>query len=287
MDVAIQEHRLLRRRRVDFSDLVRLFAGSVGGIRRDECFMPLGVDGIFELYRWMAASVTGDAWDRWSWPTRWGRGSLVADLGGRPGCTSTHDVTPLRGSFVWYQDSRPPCGWRTELATRIGHALLDGGKMAEWREAMGIDLGKPRFVSMLVYDCPPPAQGARWSSLVDFGREVDSLFALATPTRRLRKQLNKYHPDARYLTAVLLAPASNGWIACTEYGVDGARWNGPEIAQGKDEPFVDFIRRAHKEIDSMLTPACQRKRAACEPEPQRPRWYLDQMYGGAECEARP
>lgn len=307
-------HNLLTRRTIDFGALVKAMARGIG---RDESFYPLGVEGLWELYRWMTSSVTGAKWGGpaapWRWPTRWGDGSLCADLGGRPSCTSVTGITPIYGSAYAddrHQDANPPWGWRSEIARRLHHALFDTdefGKMGTWRREMGIDPAGKLRVPMLTYDHvpPPPRSTLRssdgtlyWrSSYGDpkegngLGGEVDRLFALATPTRRLIPQLNPHHVDARFLTAVKLKPSHAGWIVMTEYGFDGSRWDGPSMSQKKGEPFANFVYRVHDKIEALLTPPCgprrrcadQRKASPFEP---KPKWVGEQSYRGASCDVR-
>lgn len=326
------EHKLLVRRKIDFGALLKILAY---GVRDYETYTPIGgAEVAFELYRWMTSSVTGENFERWSWETRWVRANLASDMSSRVGCGSSvrgwgdNTITPFHSSYDRHQDARPPKGWRIELASRFAHALLDEGKMAEWRAVMRIDTTKPRIVPLLAYDCvPPPPRSAlrgfngepieplRWRpSYGDptdgngFAGEVDRLFALATPTRRLREQLNTNHPDAQYIQAVLLQPTHDGWIANIEYGFDGSTWDQDYRIKGwaeedrardqthckqkKDEPFSQFVYRAHDQFETLLTPACHgvpscvvvgdgfTGRPRCNPQ-----WAQD--WTGARCEAGP
>lgn len=321
------ECKLLTRRRVDFNALLNILAR---GIDRDEDFGRIGgAEVAFELYRWMTNSVTGKHYGRWSWPTRWTRESLSMNMSSRVNCgaASGVEVTPFRCSYDTHQDAGPPWGWRRELASRFAHALLDDGKMAEWREAMGISFAKPKSVSILTYDrVPPPPRASRigfdgeprWLEWQDgpaegrrFPGEIDRLFALATPTRRLRDQLNTFHPGARYLLAVKLWPTSEGWEAGIEYGFQGSSWSRDSrikgwskrdrardkthCAQRTREPFSNFIYRAHDQFESLLTPPCRVEQSCSHgdgfaaPRPPRamPRWDFNMKYGGERCEVGP
>jgi hypothetical protein len=276
-------YNILTSKRVDFGALICIMSGGID--RRTDFFEIGGAEVLFETYRWMTSSVTtatGYPCDRWSWPTTWVRESLAADMSDRHSCGMA-EITPIRGSAYpndRHQDAAPPWGWRRTLARRFHAALFDDGLMAEWRKAMRIDPAKPRRIGMLVYDrLPPPPWATHYfdgkpvgwrMSYGDpaegrgFEGEIDRLFALATPTRRLIPQLNRFHADARFLTDVNLTPTHAGCIVSTGYGVDGSRWNGPECAQKKGEPFANFIYRAYSKIDAMLTPACKPVRT-CRP----------------------
>lgn len=274
------ESRLLTKRKIDFDALLKILAYGVG---YHEGFWQIGgVEVVFELYRWMTSSVTGKHFERWSWETRWTRQSLAKNMSSRVGCGSDGNITPFRSSYDRHQDARQPQGWRLEIASRFAHALLDDGKMADWRSAMKIDMANPRIVPMLTYDMvpPPPRSELRmsngellgWRSPSCFASEVDRLFGLATPSRRLREQLNPHHPDARYVKAVLLWPTQSGWVANIEYGFEGSAWNNDcrlsstdrydhtkdmtWCRQGKGEPFSQFVYRAHDQFDALLTPIC-------------------------------
>lgn len=316
------ESNLLTRRRIDFGALLKLLAY---GVRPNDSFYQIGgAEAAFELYRWMTNSVTGSNFERWSWPTRWTRESLAKNMSSRVNCGSDGNITPFRCSYDRHQDARPSWGWRHELASRFAHALLDEGKMAEWRAAMKIDLAKPRMVSMLTYDHipPPPRSTLRgckgdplgwrpsWGDPLEgngFAGEIDRLFALATPTRRLREQMNTSHTEARYLQAVTLWPTHDGWVASIEYGYKGSSWSQDyrikgwtkserardktHCAQRKGEPFSNFIYRAHDQFDALLTPIC-RTIVPCsygdgftERPRSSPRW--DDWYAGERCEAGP
>lgn len=305
------ESRLLTKRKVDFGALARLLGSNAAhGVRRDEGFYPLGVEPLFELYRWVMTSVTGKNWDRWTIPGRWGRYTLCDTFSGRSSVNGTA-AEPFRGSYDRNVNSLPPWGWRQEMARRFGAILFsEHGLAVDWRKAMGIDLAKPKTIAMSVYDNVPPPPRATlygfhgeplgWSMSYGrhdgnrrgFGGEIDRLFALATPARRLIPQLNSFHADARYLLAVKLAPTATGWVVSTEYGVDGSSWGGPGVIQRAGEPFANFIYRAHDKIDAMLTPGCGTGKTprcidAALPIPPKARWAVDMRYDGAQCEASP
>jgi len=193
------------------------------------------------------------------WPTRWGSGSLLASLSGLPGCTDVSNCRPLTDL------------WRTQLFDRLACALLDDGPMADWRTLMRIDLAQPRHVPMIWRD--------DWS----VARELDALFALADPTRRLVESLNSVHADAVFLTGIqLFVTRSSGWSASVEYGVGGSRWNedyrptsppsynraeneedAVHTYQREDEFFGDFVARSRQTFEKLLTPPCRTQRWSC------------------------
>lgn len=288
------EAKLLSSRKIDFWALHKILAY---GVRSWTTFGEIGgAEVAFELYRWMTTNVTGDNWNRWSWPTRWVRESLAMNMSSRVNCGGQRpdEITPFRCSYDRHQDARPATGWRHELASRFAYALLDEGKMAEWRATMKIDLAKPRRVPIVTYDrVPPPERMALRTSSGEhlgwkpnyggpgtnecFPGEIDKLFGLATPKpRQLREQLNPYHDDARNLQAVLLWPTKDGWVANVEYGVDGSSWDSDcrldfldeaEHAkdmtwcrQRRDEPFSQFVYRAHDQFEALLEPVAEVKR---------------------------
>jgi len=277
--------RLLANRKIDFWALHKILGY---GVRDNSSFYEIGgAEVAFELYRWMTTSVTGDNFERWSWETRWTRQSLAKNMSSRVGCGSRgpDEITPFRCSYDRHQDARPANGWRHELASRFAHALLDEGKMAEWRVHMGIDADKPSRVPIKTHDhVPPPEYMALHYGNGEIGwrpnycgpgtndylpGEIDKLFGLATPKpRRLREQLNPCHEDARDLCAVLLWPTKDGWVANIEYGVDGSSWNedyrihwskrGDGVTccrQREDEPFSSFVYRAREQFEVLLEPA--------------------------------
>jgi len=211
------------------------------------------------------------------WPTRWGHGSLIANLGGLHSCTSVTLPNPIGRE------------WRRQLFERFAHALLDVGPMADWRGRLRINFQHPRSVAML-YEEPIG---------YDLARTLDRLFALATPTRRLTVALNKHHPDARYLTDVLLSVNERGWAASIKYGYEGARWSTDSrtdpadddsedachTQQQADETFCAFVTRTHAKFEALLTPVCAHHRWSCQPtrnefytSPFRPHSF------GARCE---
>lgn len=299
------DYKLVTKRKVDFGALTRILAH---GIRDDESFWEVGgAEALFELYRWMILSVTsapyGAPLPRWSTPGRWGSFTLCASLSGSS-ATSVSRSDPLRGSAYPHPRNVKECGsrhWRQEMGRRFFHALFDDGMMVDWRREMRIDPRVPRPVPMLVYaPCPPPPPRAThyflgrefggWTQGYGdptqgrhFPGEIDRLFALATPTRRLIPQLNSEHDDAHFLTAVLLSPTHAGWVASTEYGIDGSRWDGPSVTQKKGEPFSHFIYRAHDRIDALLTPICSKSKRPCAitRESASKQWSRD---FGTECE---
>jgi hypothetical protein len=242
------------RKRVDFRMLLEALA------RRDEDFHPLRPLAALELYRWMVSSVMAQD-SHWRWPTRWGSSSLIANMGGAPGILNTYHPKPFRND------------WRADLAARFAHALLDDGPMAEWRKVMGVT--DRRYVPMLV------DERADWR----LGNALDKLFALVTSSRRLRVGINKYHPDARFLTAVYLHPRREGWEVRIEYGLDGSRWaidddhygaaHAP-TEQQENESLLDFVDRSYAKFDAVLTPPCAPKRWGCEaPSPFRATRWLE------------
>lgn len=292
------DSKLLTRKRVDFGLLAEVLARGVGY----HSFRPaLDDQEVFEVYRWVMASVTGRGFDRWSWPTQWGRQALASDFGGSPGCISYGGVAPILETIDRRHQDHRRGGWRETMADRFARILFDRGQATEWRKAMGIDFAKPRSIAMLVYDhVPPPPRSSyrgwdgqpRWEVYVPrgqrsgFGSEVDRLFALASTTRRLKVNFRGQDDEAEddtgrpvrpvyYLTEVMLSPTPAGWTASVEYGFDGSRWSEDyrwlhdrkrreprgerdplRCFQRKDEPFANFVYRAHDKFDRLLTPVC-------------------------------
>jgi hypothetical protein len=346
----VYESNLLTRKRVDFGALAEVLARGVGYYS----FRPaLDDQEVFEVYRWIMTSVTGKGFDRWSWSTRRVRESLAANFGGRPNCGSSGGMgEPILETIDQRHQDYRAGGWREEMARRLACVLFDKGPAIEWRKAMGISLTKPRPISMLVYDhVPPPPRSTAydfdgkpygWTSHTPRGKrsgfdgEVDRLFALASTTRRLRvafrgdeerEDADEGPEPSYYLTAVMLEPYPEGWVASIEYGFDGSRWNDDyrwlyskgkqreprgerdplRCFQRKDEPFANFVYRAHDKFDALLTPACVPRPAPIGREPpdgwrcpSRNRdgfhgaappglsgWSLNQTYGGNRCEEGP
>jgi hypothetical protein len=258
MNAAAAVMSLCTRKRIDFMVLLETIAR-----RSNNAFEPIGVAATFEVYRWMIQSLLRGGREKdclpYRWPTQWGERSLLADLSGLPGCTNVSQCRPLTSN------------WREQLFDRLAHALLDKGPMADWRTVMRIDLARPRHVPM------------NWRSDWAVARDLDALFALNDPSRRLVESLNSVHADAIFLTDVqLFITRDHGWSAGIEYGVDGSRWNedhratspmayeradGQEDAvhtyQREDEFFGDFIVRTRETFEKLLTPPCRTLRWSC------------------------
>jgi hypothetical protein len=228
-------------------------------------FEPVGVQVVFELYRWMTSSATENG-QRWSEvdPLAWRRyPEILSSIGGRRGRGHT-DVAPL--------DRR----WRRDLPQRVLNALEHGGVVERWRKEQRIDPNGARRLPLLTYDSPLGVRG--WGlSDKEVGEAIDALFALRSPERRLREQLNPVHPEARRVVDVELYPHAGRWIAALSYGYDGSVWReASRRGRGRDpiravqrggEPFWDFIQRARRHLERALTPGCIPQRQALSARP--------------------
>lgn len=228
------------------------------------CWLPVGIQLAFELYRWMLASADerGDKWaaDRWAhrrYP------DILAYIGGEGvggvNVTSTAPFGPH---------------WREDLPRRLLNAMRHGGVVAQWRREQGIDPDGSRRIPVLVYNNPLGEPGTRRTyhggvGEVGVAKAIDALFELWSPERRLIPQLNPSHPDARRVTRVGFGVREGRWYAAMEYGYDGSSWSAGRhgarvnplgIDQRPGEPFYDFILRARRHLERVLTPRCAYRR---------------------------
>jgi len=255
---------LLEKKLVRFPELrdALLFNGAY-------CWLPIGVQLAFEIYRWMLTSAD-ERGARWTATDRYAHRrypDILASIGGDGvGCVNVTSVAP----FGWR--------WKQDLSNRLLNALRHEGVVGRWRREQRIDPDGVRRIPVLVYDSPLGAHG-RGVGEAGVEKAVDALFALCSPERRLRTQLNSSHPDARRVTAVGLYVSEGLWVASMSYGYDGSSWDSSYVhsigarrrgadplcaVQRAGEPFYDFIVRARHHLERVLTPGCDyRRHASC------------------------
>lgn len=225
---------ILARRKVELSDLTnRLIFG-------DDF---LDTEVCFELYRWMMSSA-GERGRKWAKVDNYSHmryRAVVDSIGSSKHSRDLDGFKPEPFGVTWARDIRE----------RLLHALRDGGGVAQWRREQDIPSAGSKIIT------------GPFRRYMD-GRDLDRLFALAAPERRTLKSYNSVHPDARGVDAIWLcltdvAKRAPMWSAVMRYRglASGGVWIGPSVDQRKGEPFPDFICRATKELDALLTPACR------------------------------
>lgn len=216
--------KLLTRRKVKFPELINdLLALDNEGY----WFSSVGVDVAFELYRWMCTNAR----DRTRYP------NVIECIGNN----GSGDGSTAPGPFG--------ATWLHDLRRRILRALRGGSSVARWRREEKIDPAGSKVVPYPFWE-----RGLSRDS-------VDRLFALASPERRTKQSYNSSHPKARAVDRVQLVLAEKGWqvVLWYSYPDHGSHWMGPRVAQKTNEPFSDFIERAYKELDALLTKGCAPK----------------------------
>ncbi|MCL4296198.1 MAG: hypothetical protein KJ077_10740 [Anaerolineae bacterium] len=189
----------------------------------------LDVEKTFLVYQWMASTASG--YD-----------GAFELLSGQPTC----------GGFT-----RPNgfgANWKESLAVRLQYVLLSGlakSGAEKWRQKNGISIQNSKIITATYYGPTPPA----WLSNITLERYLDSFFL--HHGRRLARQLNPFHPEARevYGLKLHLLP---GFQFVLKYGYpnekNGSEWTFELTLQQKGEPFLDFLKRTEEVLQRELEP---------------------------------
>ena len=233
-------------RKIDFEHLFETLAFS--DIRWRSNFEPFGPQVLFELYRWMISSARVKK-------ARY-RGAEVVEV--YPGIMQV-----IAGSNRMNDGAADALGadWRVVLRARLMHALRDGGEVARWREDQKIDRAKPRSVPLLHYKDPPRLEeGAKAWGEEGVAEALDALFALGDGRYFVRPSKTNKRTREQRASAVQLHIAEVGWRVVLEYSNHESSSTHPGEVQRFDEPFFDFIIRARKGLEKILSAPCAFRR---------------------------